>query len=153
MQHDSQELIIGHGPSNVWRRQGARAAWSPEPTRADPSRNRPLRWSQRYEIVLRLHLAGWRTTEIAAELRYSPHRVSMIVNSPLFQERKAAFLREVTGDPRAAFLDEIRHDAVPNFEFLRSVREDATLSPRIRLRAAEEIAALFERLVPQDGRV
>lgn len=118
----------------------------------DPSRNRPLRWIQRYEIVLRLHLAGWRTIEIAAELRYSPHRISMIVNSPLFEERKAAFLRELTGDPRAAFLDEIRRDAVPNLEFLRSVREDATLSPRIRVRAAQEIAALFERLVPQDAR-
>jgi hypothetical protein len=114
----------------------------PAPPRSDPSRNRPLRWTQRYEIVLRLHFTGRRTIEIAAELRYSP----------LFDERKAAFLRDLTGDPRAAFLDGIRRDAVPNFGFLRSVRDDATLSPRIRVRAAQEIAALFERLVPQDGR-
>jgi hypothetical protein len=61
---------------------------------ADASRNRPLRWSQRHQLVLQLHLAGWRASEIAAELRYSPHRVSMIINSPLFEERKAARLRE-----------------------------------------------------------
>jgi hypothetical protein len=55
---------------------GASASTTPRPAyraaipRSAPSRNRPLRWSQRYEIVLRLHLAGWRTREIAAELRY-----------------------------------------------------------------------------------
>src|SRR5271169_2838583 len=85
-----------------------RPAYPAATAHTDPSWNRPLRWSQRYEVVLRLYLAGWRASEIAAELRYSPHRVSMIVNSPLFQARKAAILRDLTGDPRAAFLDEIR---------------------------------------------
>ena len=32
---------------------------------ADRSRNRPRRWTQRYELVLRLYLAGGRTSEIA----------------------------------------------------------------------------------------
>jgi hypothetical protein len=58
--------------------------------------------------------------------------------SPLFQERKAAFLRELTGDPRAAFSDEIRRDAVPNFEFLQTVRGDEMQAPRLRVRAAQE---------------
>jgi hypothetical protein len=121
-------------------------------SRADQNRNRPQRWSQRYEIILRRHLAGWRTTEIAAELRYSPHRVSMIVSSPLFRERKAALLRELTGDARAAFLDEIRREAIPNFEFLRAVRDDATLETRVRVRAAQAIADQLDRLLPRDGR-
>jgi hypothetical protein len=76
----------------------------------------------------------------------------MIVNSPLFQERKAALLRELTGDPRGAFLDEIRRQAIPNFEFLRAVRDDATQPTRIRVRAAQTIADQLDRLLPRDGR-
>jgi hypothetical protein len=124
----------------------------PRPPETDRHRNHPATWSQRHEIVLRLHLTGWRASEIATELRYSPHRVSMIVNSPLFQERKAALLRELTGDPRAAFLDEIRRQVLPNFEFLRAVREDATQPTRVRVRAAQAIADEFDRLLPRDGR-
>lgn len=130
----------------------ARVSPLPRPPATDRHRNRPATWSQRHELVLRLHLTGWRASEIAAELRYSPHRVSMIVNSPLFQERKAALLRELTGDARAAFLDEIRREAIPNFEFLRAMRDDATLETRVRVRAAQAIADQLDRLLPRDGR-
>jgi hypothetical protein len=107
----------------------------------DRSRNRPQRWSQRYEIILHRYLAGWRSIEIAAELRYSPR----------CQVRKTALLQDLTGDARGAFLDEIRREAVPNFEFLRTVRDDATLTPRIRLRAVQAIADQLDRLLPRDG--
>jgi hypothetical protein len=117
--------------------------------RLDPSRNRPRRWSQRHELVLRMHLGGWRTSEIAAELRYSPHRVSMILNSPLFQERKAALLRELAGDDRAQLLDAIRREAVPNVQFLCAVRDDETLPTAVRLRAAQAIATAIDRVVPR----
>lgn len=124
----------------------------PATPRSDQSRNGPLRWSQGYEQALRLPCAGWRTSEIAAQLCYSPHRVSMAINSPVFQERKAAFLRELKGDPRATFLDEVRRETLPNFEFPRAVRADETLTPRIRLRAAQAIADQLDRLLPRDGR-
>jgi hypothetical protein len=103
-------------------------------------------------LVLQLHMAGWRTSEIAAELRYSPHRVSMIVNSALFQERKAALLRELSGKSRGPYLDGIERDAVANFEFLRALRDDETQPWRMRLRAAGALLDLFARLVPRDAR-
>jgi len=118
----------------------------------DRHRNRPANWGQRHALILQLHLIGWRTSEIAAELRYSPHRVSMIINSPLFQDRKAALLRELAGDARAQFLDEIRREAIPNFEFLRELRDDTTLPALVRLRAARAICEQFDRLIPRNGR-
>jgi len=115
----------------------------------DPNRNRPATWSQRHWLILQFHLTGWRTSEIAAELRYSAHRVSMIINSPLFQERKAALLRELAGDQRAQLLDAIRREAIPNVLFLCRVRDDRTLSARVRLRAARAIAGEIDRVMPR----
>ena len=118
----------------------------------DTSRNRPLRWTQRYELVLRLYLAGWRTSEIAAELRYSPHRVSMIINSALFEERKATVLRELSGKSRGPYLDAVERDAAANFEFLRDLRDDETQPVHERLRAAQSIARLADLVLPRGGR-
>jgi hypothetical protein len=119
---------------------------------SDPSRNRPLRWTQRYELVLRLYLAGRRTTEIAEELRYSPHRVSMIINSPLFEERKATLVRELRGEIHSGVLRDIEADAMRNFETLQELRDNETVPVRIRLRAAQTIAQQLDRVLPRGGR-
>ncbi len=119
------------------------------PSGSDTSRNRPLRWSQRYELVLRLYLAGLRTSEIAAKLRYSPHRVSMIINSPLFEERKAALVRELRGDIHGGLLADIERDAMRNFATLQELRDSETLPVRIRLRAAQTIAQQLDRVLPR----
>ena len=119
------------------------------PPRSGSSRNRPVRWTQRYELVLRLYLAGGRTREIAAQLCYSPHRVSMIINSPLFEERKAALVRELRGDIHGALLADIERDAMRNFATLQELRDTETLPPRIRLRAAQTIAQQLDRVLPR----
>jgi hypothetical protein len=110
-----------------------RPAYHAASPRSDPSRNRPLRWTQRYELVLRLHLAGWRTIEIAAKLRYSPHRVSMVIHSALFEER----IRELRGESRGPFLDGIERDAVANFDFpARTARRRDEAGARAAARGA-----------------
>jgi hypothetical protein len=129
-----------------------RPAYRAATPHTDPSRNRPFRWSQRYELVLRLYLAGRRTSEIAAEVRYSPHRVSMIVNSLLFEERKDALLRELSGKSRGPYLDAIERDAAANFDFLCSLRDDETQPLHSRLRAAQSIARLADLVLPRGGR-
>lgn len=137
-------------------------AWSAEAVRrpdlgrasgdaADRHRNCPCRWNQRYALRLQLHVTGWRTSEIAAELRYSPHHVSMTVNSPLFQNRKAALLRRLERAAHADVLDEIRREAIPNLDFLCGLRDDGTLPARVRLRAAVAIADQLDRVLPRGG--
>lgn len=120
--------------------------------RPDRLRNRPATWTQRHQLVLYLYIAGRRTSEIAAELRYSPHRVSMIINSPLFQDRKAALLRQLEGATHGDLLDAIRREAIPNFEFLQGLRDDETVPVQIRLRAAQTIAEQLDRVLPRSGR-
>ena len=102
--------------------------------------------------MLWLHIAGRRTAEIAAELDYSSHRVSMIIHSPLFEERKDALVRELRGKSRGPFLDAIESDAAANVDFLISVRDDETQPLRSRLRAAGALLDLFARFVPRDAR-
>jgi hypothetical protein len=58
-----------------------------------------------------MYLAGHRASEIAAGLGCSPHRVSMIIRSTLFEEKKAERLRELEMDERGRLLDAIRRNA------------------------------------------
>jgi hypothetical protein len=78
-----------------------------------------------------------RTREIAVELHYSPHRVSMIINSPLFDERKAALVRELRGEVYSEVLRDIERDALRNFETLQEMRDKriATCSYPVARRA------------------
>jgi hypothetical protein len=80
----------------------------------DQNRDRPSCWCRRYDLILQMYLAGHRTSEIALGLGYSPHRVSMIIHSPLFEEKRAERLRELALDERGGVLDAIRRDALPN---------------------------------------
>jgi hypothetical protein len=136
--------------TQAWR--FVRVAPPPRPPATDRHRNHPATWSQRHALVLQLHLKGWRASEIAVELRYSPHRVSMIVNSPLFEERKAALLRELSGKSRGPYLDAVERDAVANFDFLCSLRDDETKPMHERMRAAQSIARLADLVLPRGRR-
>ena len=77
----------------------------------------------------------------------------MIINSPLFEERKAALVRELRGDSRGGLLADIERDAMRNFATLQELRDTETLPARIRLRAAQTIAQQLDRVLPRDGRV
>lgn len=132
----------------------APAAFPPgHPT--DRHRNRPATWTQRHQMVLQLHLAGWRTKDIARRVGYASGRVSTIVNSPLFQAQKAKLLAEMRGTTLDELLEVIRREAIPNLRFLIAMRDDPTHhggDSRIRLRAAKAIADLLERYCPDARR-
>jgi hypothetical protein len=118
----------------------------------DPHRNAPSNWSQRYQLILYMHLAGRRVQDIAQELGYSAHRVSRIINSPLFEQRKAELLHEMRGTTLDDLLEEIRREAIPNLQALVAMRDDPGQhggDPRLRLRAAQDIAGQIERVYPR----
>ena len=99
-----------------------------------------------------MHVAGKRPKEIAAALGYSPHRVSTIISSPLFQERKAALLDELRETTLGDLLEQIRSEAIPNLAFLISIRDDPRRHLRERLRAARVISAELDRVYPRKAR-
>lgn len=123
-------------------------AYNPQDVLGDRHRNRPVRWSHRYELLLDLYLSGARTHEIAEHLGYSRHRVSCIINSPLFKEKEWERLHEPRGGCAGAYLEAVRRDAVENFRFLVEQRDDKSLPAQLRISAAREIQRALERVVP-----
>jgi hypothetical protein len=76
----------------------------------------------------------------------------MIINSPIFEERKAALVREMRGDIFSGLLGDIQRDAIRNFAALQQLRDTETLPVRIRLRAAQTIAQQLDRVLPRGAR-
>ncbi len=114
-------------------------------------RNAPVRWMPRYNVVLDLYLAGKRTSDIAEQLGYSAHRVSMITKSAIFEQKTAKRLAELQGTDAAAFLEEIRREAVANLRFLVAKRDDESLPTHERLSAARQIERAVDRVLPCRG--
>lgn len=103
-------------------------------------------------MVLYMDIAGKRNIEIAEQLGYAPEHVSSIRASPLYQAQRAelvAKLQEGNLDDLRAM---IRGEAPRNFDWLRRMRDDATMhlgDPNARIRAAAKIEDAVDRVYPK----
>lgn len=104
----------------------------------------PLQWKPRHHRLVELAVLGFTNNEIAAELKYTPVRVSQLL---AHQDIQAAILalRATTRDRSMGVLqDDIAKDARNTFDKLRVHRDDQ--DPQVSLRACHE---LWDRQIPK----
>jgi hypothetical protein len=113
------------------------------------------RWTDREQLMMYMILAGRKKADIATELGMSQRRVQAIVSSPLFRQRLDVFRQELKTRTMSDFLDRISNEAIPNFEFLVSLRDNPVAhldDPRVRLGAARAIQTEVDRVYPRLSR-
>ena len=118
-----------------------------------PSERGPKRLRSTHFTMAALRAAGWKYSEIAKELKLSPHTVRATATSPLFKLEVERLTRKQTEAISSRYVDQVLQDGERNVTFLKDVRDGkpfdeptAIDAMRIRMDSAK---TLFDRQMPK----
>lgn len=109
-----------------------------------PHHIQPLRWTARHHRVVELLVLGCTNNEIAEKLKYTPSRVSILINHPEIRAAADLLRTEMRRRSIGQLQDDLAHDARNTFDKLK-LHRDAE-DPDVSLKACN---LLWDRQIPK----
>lgn len=148
LEKDPRYLVNPLPPGFSSERQPETYAMREEPE-AQVSDGKLKRWNSRHQQILWMDVAGARTSDIAAQLDFSPQWVSAVKSSELYQRMKQQFVDKLQTETFEDLCRELKKQAIPNVRAMAEVRDNYFEETKDRVAAARVIEGAVDRVYPR----